>query len=394
MSTRREPKVVAVVLPAEAEYSSRLLEGAIQYADTHRHIHVLDLPFSRNGKPRLGDLQSFDGALVWLLARDTWVRRLLAAGIPIVNTSGDWPRTEIPAVAFDGDSVITDAVEHLARLGRTELAFVGFEMTGILEFEARLRRFRADAARYHLPVRTCELGVPSSLLWLEQAMELSPKATERLKKFLGSLRLPAGVWCENDYIGLHVCQTARALGLEIPTDLAVLGMFDYRIARTCVPPLSSIPQPGQAIGYEAMRLLDRKLMGGISIPAVTCLPSPPISWRESTGGGQAALDYLQRARQLIHQHAAERISVARIAALVRTSQKNLTIRFAQAFGRTPGEEIRRARTTRAKHYLATTHSSVAEIAGLCGYDEQSKFTKFFKRETGLTPLVYRKQSHP
>lgn len=69
----------------------------------------------------------------------------------------------------------------------------------------------------------------------------------------------------------------------------------------------------------------------------------------------------------------------------------LNHKYRVAFGITPGQAIRNERTNYAKHYLAETDHSISEVAGLCGYSNQSKFSNFFKRETGITPMQYRKQ---
>lgn len=52
----------------------------------------------------------------------------------------------------------------------------------------------------------------------------------------------------------------------------------------------------------------------------------------------------------------------------------------------------RTREQLARQYLQDRHLSLAEIALLLGYSEQSAFTRAFKRWTGSTPLHFRKNS--
>jgi AraC-like DNA-binding protein len=42
--------------------------------------------------------------------------------------------------------------------------------------------------------------------------------------------------------------------------------------------------------------------------------------------------------------------------------------------------------------LVHTNLSVSEIANQLNFEDQSYFTKFFKRETGITPIQYRSDS--
>lgn len=54
--------------------------------------------------------------------------------------------------------------------------------------------------------------------------------------------------------------------------------------------------------------------------------------------------------------------------------------------------VTKARLGRAAGYLATTNSSVYEIAQLVGYDTDASLSKAFKREFELTPGQYRERA--
>ncbi len=76
--------------------------------------------------------------------------------------------------------------------------------------------------------------------------------------------------------------------------------------------------------------------------------------------------------------------------MVSVSPQMLNAKFIEALGCTPGHAIRHARLEHAKQYLAASDNTIADVAGLCGYSEQSKFSNFFKRQTGMTPMQFRK----
>lgn len=46
----------------------------------------------------------------------------------------------------------------------------------------------------------------------------------------------------------------------------------------------------------------------------------------------------------------------------------------------------------AKRYLRETNMQIANISEICGYINFSNFSTEFKRKTGLTPSVYRKET--
>jgi len=55
-----------------------------------------------------------------------------------------------------------------------------------------------------------------------------------------------------------------------------------------------------------------------------------------------------------------------------------------------GEYIRKMRIEKAIHFIETSGYSLTEIAYLTGFSDQSHFTRIFKKQTGLTPTLYRK----
>lgn len=61
------------------------------------------------------------------------------------------------------------------------------------------------------------------------------------------------------------------------------------------------------------------------------------------------------------------------------------------FGLTPTQFIVKTRITAGSRFLLETDKPIAEIAQLCGYQDQSAFTRTFRVATGLPPLEYRRQ---
>jgi AraC-like DNA-binding protein len=56
------------------------------------------------------------------------------------------------------------------------------------------------------------------------------------------------------------------------------------------------------------------------------------------------------------------------------------------------EIIKAKQLMEIKRLLVHTNLGVSEISNLMNFADQSYFTKFFKRETGLLPLLYRNKS--
>ena len=65
--------------------------------------------------------------------------------------------------------------------------------------------------------------------------------------------------------------------------------------------------------------------------------------------------------------------------------------FTEYYGITPSDYIMKIRISAAKHLLITKDYSIARIAADCGFSSQSYFNYSFKKQTGLSPLKYRKK---
>ena len=55
-----------------------------------------------------------------------------------------------------------------------------------------------------------------------------------------------------------------------------------------------------------------------------------------------------------------------------------------------GEYIRKLRIEKAIHFIETSAYSLTEVAYLTGFSDQSHFTRIFKKQTGQTPMAYKK----
>jgi LacI family transcriptional regulator len=330
----------------------------------------------------------FAGALVWLDHRDTWVNRLLEAGIKVVNANSGW-HGRIPYAVFDGAAIARLAAQHLFELGRSHAAYVGWETAQDPRPETPLTWFGTCCREAGVVFQGHDMG---KFRGMDDPLCPVPAAVRaRLRSFLVKLAKPAGIWCEDDHLARMVCDLAAAAGLGVPQELAVLGTGDLRVALMGEPSISTIPLPAQGVGREMLRLLVRLLEGKQPETDPVLVPPSPVIVRASTLLPEAGVDAsFRHARRWIQDHACEGVTVNELMELVPLSQRAFTRRFAELFGRTPGEEIRHIRLEQAKSYLRQTTFSIERIARLCGYDQQAKFSNFFKRETGMSPSEYRR----
>lgn len=73
-----------------------------------------------------------------------------------------------------------------------------------------------------------------------------------------------------------------------------------------------------------------------------------------------------------------------------TTSKTLNTTCKKFLGKTFGAVINEKLTAESKKLLLYSHQNLTEIAFELGFADASHFNKFFKRQTGVLPGVYRK----
>ncbi len=83
------------------------------------------------------------------------------------------------------------------------------------------------------------------------------------------------------------------------------------------------------------------------------------------------------------------IKIAALAKASGMSHVNFSHRFSAATGMNPIEYLRMTRLSNAKELLVNTDRSIAEVAALCGFDNQFYFSKCFREAFTLSPMKFR-----
>jgi AraC family transcriptional regulator len=96
------------------------------------------------------------------------------------------------------------------------------------------------------------------------------------------------------------------------------------------------------------------------------------------------------ARDFVHAHFTESLTVAQVAAAAGVHPAHLTRSFRQQLGCTLGDYIRRLRIEFASHLLLTSATPLSQVALETGFSDQSHFTRTFKSITGMTPTEFQK----
>lgn len=101
--------------------------------------------------------------------------------------------------------------------------------------------------------------------------------------------------------------------------------------------------------------------------------------------------YIRHATRYITLNYWKNPSVQELADFCGINRSHLSRIFRQKTGQSPQEYIVRYRINTACTLLKTTDLTLAQVASAIGYTDQFSFSKAFKKEKGIPPIVWREQ---
>jgi DNA-binding LacI/PurR family transcriptional regulator/anti-anti-sigma regulatory factor/putative methionine-R-sulfoxide reductase with GAF domain len=179
----------------------------------------------------------------------------------------------LPCVVVDNGVGIRDTVAHLIEVhGYRRIAFI----CGSENNEEAAVRYRAyvDVLEEHgLPLAP-DLVAPGTFIYQAGLDAVHLLLDERKVKF-------EAVVAANDWMALGALRALEDRGIRVPDDVALAGFDDTREAMASNPPLTTVRQPIQQLGYAGIRLM-LKLLAGEQAPEQTMLPTRLVV-RQSCG---------------------------------------------------------------------------------------------------------------
>jgi LacI family gluconate utilization system Gnt-I transcriptional repressor len=183
-------------------------------------------------------------------------RRLLASGIPVVET---WDLTTTPIdmlVGFSHTEVGEAVARRLHAKGRRRLAAVAGNDE---RAQRRVAAFAAAARKLGLPeVQVASVPAPTTLKSGRQALATLVPSEPGID----------AVFCSSDLLALGVLTEARARGVAVPGQLAVVGFGDQDFAADVEPALTTVHIDGAAIGRQAAHFIVERAEGRAVEPRV------------------------------------------------------------------------------------------------------------------------------
>ena len=191
-----------------------------------------------------------DGVILTGIMHSTLARRrLVASGIPVVET---WDLTPTPVdmlVGFSHDKVGSAVAQFLHARGRRKMACISANDERAIRrnnaFASAAQALGADVVPTHV------VPAPSSVA----------SGREGLRALLAKDATLDAIFCSSDMVALGVLTEAQAQGIRVPEQLAIIGLGDLAMSRELHPALTSVRVDGTLIGHTAAQYIMQRAEG-------------------------------------------------------------------------------------------------------------------------------------
>jgi len=379
-----KPHVLLVFL-TRFEECAGILKGIAQYQRSHRPwTAFLDDEARSEVDPEWLRSKKWHG----VISRHTtaaFVELCAELALPLIDLNDCAPFPGVPK--FRPDNV---AIGHLGAEHLLERGFRHFGFSGFVDLSWSGERRDGFVEALGLAGHGCDV------LDVQYPGDLTPfwdaKQITALSGWLKRLPKPAAVMACNDLRALQVVSAAKAAGLLVPEEVAVLGANNDTIRCDLAdPPLSSVATNAFQSGYQAAERL-AQLMAGENPPTLDHrIEAVGVVTRQSTDILAMGDKNVAAAVSYIREHACHGISVENILQQSFTSRSQLEKKFRRYIGRSPQAEIRRVQVEKIRQLLFETSFPLKKIAELAGFEHVEYMCVVFKRLTGESPGSYRKK---
>ncbi len=166
-------------------------------------------------------------------------------GIPVVAVDPHTGPSGVPTVDCDSLAGAITATTYLIGLGHRRIGFLG----GRPDLESS--RLREQGYRQALD----DAGIALDPALIRVGGYREETADLPAHELLTMADPPTAVFAANDLSAIRTMDVARSLGVSVPESLSVIGFDNVPESALSTPPLTTINQPIQQMGFEAMKFL-------------------------------------------------------------------------------------------------------------------------------------------
>ena len=348
------------------------LEGIYAYGRKHGwDVQIIESGASERKAAELVEFWTPDGVIVECGSAQNHFDIRLFGKTPVVFLDRNPKTLTTPAFCVTHDSVATAkvAARELLSLKLTAYAYVPWPEPRFWSedrekgFSEALRLNGQGYARFNGKAKSTDI----------RALQ------KELGAWLADLPKPVGIFASNDFMAAQAAAAASRAGLNIPEDIALVGVDnDELLCENTNPTLSSVMPDFRAAGEKAAGLLARRMADPKCRPTAETFGPLRLVRRASSNRAKRIDREVLAALDLIRREACNGLKAKDVFSCFPCSRRMAEIRFRAATGKSPLEAIHAVRREKALELLADPTRDRTAISNLCGYSSANALANFLR----------------
>ena len=393
MARNQTPKI-GILVEITREFGRGICRGISELARQSGAFSPYLLSVSDIGKADV--LRKYDGFVARVM-NDRIAKALADVHRPVVDIYYDKPRDGFAIVKTHHSRIGAIAAEHFLERRFKNFAFCGFAGGRFSDYchAAFSRSLAQQSVKCHAyePDRRVRYDFDPNVL-INERLQTAPDAKEVLR-WLKKLPKPVGVFCPNDLRAWHVLQICKQHGINVPREVAILGLDnDILVCGLANPMISSIDPDTEAIGRCAAETLLEMIANPSLADKRLVRQVAPIGVveRDSTAIYPIEPTWLSDALVFINRNIASNLTASDVYREIGLLHTQVDKMFKARLGTSVQKEIAAMRLERARHLLKTTRLPILEIAPKCGFSSAQYLIRSFTKKFGISPISWRASS--
>ena len=302
-------------------------------------------------------------------------------GLPVVYLDPSVDVGKSDAVVHKAAETVKCAIGGLSSAGVSHFAYAGWFADE--SWTARRERLFVSAMRG----RKAGFSVFRS----RHAEEEREAYLGGLSEWLKSLPPNTGVLAANDAVAACVIACCRRLRIDIPRDIALVGVDNDKLrCEGATPQIASVQLDFEQAGYLAGQLLDGRIAHPKRRRRVAEFGPLGLIRRASMRSSPVMGHRIVSAMEMIRARACEGLSAVDVVRHIGGSRRSAEMRFRETIGKSILEEIMDVRFARIFYLLENTDTTFDALASFSGFAGFESMRKTFRRRTGLSPSEWRR----
>tara|TARA_R110002126_G_scaffold99980_3_gene231337 strand:- start:998 stop:2020 length:1023 start_codon:yes stop_codon:yes gene_type:complete len=258
---KHRTNIIGVIVPTITHYfTTTIVRGILEEASTRGYRVII----SESNNDVIKQTEMLNTMIQFgvdgILASLTKMTRDIDTILPTLNTLPfilfDKVSSKIPCtqITINDEEAAFNAVEHLINIGKKRIAII------------KEREFSYNSekryAGYLRALKEHNIEVDEKIII--SVDDISLQQGKRMTNLLLSIKKrPDAIFTITDSAAVGVIQTLKKFNIKIPDEIAVVGFSNSRLSTVIEPNLTTVDQPGEAIGKNAVKHLIEEIESNV-----------------------------------------------------------------------------------------------------------------------------------